>query len=44
MFAFLALAAIAKFSRDGDYPFKKNKNAKSCATHNSGQFQIEISF
>jgi len=44
MFAFLALAAIAKFSRDGDYPLKKNKNARSCATHNPWQFRNEISF
>jgi hypothetical protein len=30
MFAFLALAAIAKFSRDGDYPLKKQNSLKLC--------------
>jgi len=30
MFAFLALAAIAKFSRDGDYPLKKQKCQMLC--------------
>jgi hypothetical protein len=30
MFAFLALAAIAKFSRDGDFPLKKQNSLKLC--------------
>jgi hypothetical protein len=34
VFAFLALAAIAKFGNDGDYPSKKQKTLPRVKTHN----------
>ncbi len=44
MFAFLALAAIAKFSRDGDYPLKKTKMPEAVQRTTHGSFGMKSAF
>jgi hypothetical protein len=44
MFAFLALAAIAKFSRDGDYPLKKTKMPEAVRRTTHGSFGMKSAF
>jgi hypothetical protein len=44
VFAFLALAAIAKFSNDGNYPSKNKNNRRASKRTTLCNFWCEISF